>query len=126
MLEFVRKQAEFIFRWLCWFRFGKTPQVLISEYESGERKATKQMNKLRLEFDMWRIGEINPNKLKFKIDLDHFTLMNGGFDLGLGKLTSEELADCFDELCPCGRPHFPENLAKLRSRIIREFPPISP
>jgi hypothetical protein len=121
----VISHEEYICRFLCWFRFGKTIETLTREYESRERKAVKQMNKLRLELDLWRIGEVNPNKLKFKTDLDHFTLMNGGLDLGIENLTQSELADCFDELCPCAKQHFPENLGKLRARILKEFPPTS-
>jgi hypothetical protein len=115
----------FMLRWLCWFRFGKTLETLNHEYELRDLVAIKQMNKLRLEIDMCRIGEVDPNKLKFKTDLDHFCLLNGGLDLGFDSLSAEELADCFDALCPCGAPHFPENLSKLRARILKEFPPIS-
>jgi len=73
-------------------------------------------------FDKWRFGLLDPNKLKFKTDLDHFDLMISGIDFGLDQLSDEELAVCFDELCPCSRPHFGENLRKLRIRIERQFP----
>jgi hypothetical protein len=117
-------EEQHILRWLCWFRFGKPLPTLMREYQSGERKAVKQVNKLRLEFDLWKIGDVDPNRLKFKIDMDHFLLMNSGLDMGFEKLTPGELADCFDALCPCDQPHFPEHVNKLRVRILKAFPPL--
>jgi hypothetical protein len=114
---------HFMFHYLCWFRYNKTAEKLKSEYQGGNLKAIKQMNRLNLEFDLWRFGKLDPNKLKFKTDRDHFMLMVAGLDLGLEALTPYELANCFDALCPCGMEHDPENLAKLRRRIDTSFPP---
>ena len=93
------------------------------KYRNSDFKAAKQFHKLNLEFDKWRFGLLDPNKLKFKTDLDHFDLMIFGMDLGLELLSDGELASCYDELCPCEKPHFGENLRKLRDRINKEFPP---
>jgi len=114
-----------MFHWLCWFRYGKTAEQLVREYDSGSLKAAKQVHKLSTEYDEWRFGELDPNELKFKTDVDHFDLMTSGLDLGLENLTALELSDCFDELCPCSGPHVQENLSKLRARILKAFPPIS-
>ena len=119
----VISQGDYMFHWLCWFRYGKTAEHLVREYDSGSFKAAKQVHKLSLEYDNWRFGKLDPNKLKFKTDVDHFDLMTAGLDLGIERLTPLELASCFDELCPCGGPHFPEHLAKLRARIAKMFPP---
>jgi hypothetical protein len=74
--------------------------------------------------EIWLTSD--PNKLKFKTDLDHFDLMVFGTDLGLEPLSDEELAECFDELCPCGKEHYGENLRKLRTRIDKQFPQSKP
>ena len=42
-----------------------------------------------------------------------------GLDLGIEALSAEELADCFDELCACGKRHTPDNLRKLRTRLLQ-------
>jgi len=119
----VISEGHSMFHWLCWFKYGRTVERLLREYESGSLRAAKQLHGLSLEYDKWRFGKQDPNKLKFKADLDHFELMIGGLNLGIKELTAEELADCFDELSPCGKQHYPENLRKLRARILKVFPP---
>ena len=114
--------GTFIMSWLCFFRFNKPLAQLVREYESGSMKAAKQVHNLSLEYDKWRFGQLDPNKLRFKIDRDHFDLITTGLGLGVEHLTPIELADCFDAVCPCGKPHFPENLSKLRTRILKAFP----
>ncbi|MGA7636760.1 MAG: hypothetical protein WCB00_07520 [Candidatus Acidiferrales bacterium] len=111
-----------LFCWLCFCRFNKTLAQLLGDYQLGSMKAARQVHKLSLEYDSWRFGQIDPNKLKFKIDWDHFELITAGLGLGVEQLTPIELADCFDALCPCGKPHFPENLNKLRTRVLKAFP----
>jgi hypothetical protein len=115
-------EEHYIYHWLCWFRYGKTVKELMAEYRNGSFKAAKQFHQLNLEFDKWRFGRVDPNKIRFKTDLDHFDLVVAGLDMGIEDLTPIELAECFDALCPCGKPHFPENLAKLRKRVLDEFP----
>ena len=53
----------------------------------------------------------------FKVDPTHWTLLETGLDLGLETLTSEELTDCFDEVCPCEGPHDADALKKQRNRL---------
>jgi hypothetical protein len=115
-------EEHYVYHWLCWFKYNKTVKTLQAEYASGSFKAAKQFHQLNLEFDKWRLGLTDPNKMKFKTDLDHFDLITAGLNLGIETLTPTELADCFDALCPCGGPHFPENLSKLRKRICLAFP----
>jgi hypothetical protein len=118
----VLSENDYMYHRLCWFKFNKTLSQLLKEYQAGEFKAAKQLNKLGLEFDKWRFGKIDPNTVTFKTDVDHFGLVSLGLDLGMMSLTTEELADCFDQLCPCGKSHDPENLRKLRTRIDKTFP----
>jgi hypothetical protein len=120
----VISQGDYMFHWLCWYRYGKTAEHLVREYDSGSLKAARQLHKVSMEYDEWRFGKLDPNELKFKTDVDHFELMTSGLDLGIENLTALELSSCFDELCPCGSPHVQENLSKLRARILKAFPPI--
>lgn len=36
-------------------------------------------------------------------------------------LSGEELADCFDEVCACGRSHDADALKKQRSRVLKDL-----
>lgn len=68
--------------------------------------------------DYWRfITTAPPTDLKLKFNWEHFDIFTRGFDFGLDKLTSEELADCVDEICPCEQKHSPDYLKKLRARL---------
>jgi hypothetical protein len=115
-------EEHYMFHWICWFKYNKTYRRLMEEYRGGDFRAAKQFHQLNSEFDKWRFGKTDPNKLKFKTNIDHFDLIVAGLDLGIENLTSSELADCFDVLCPCGGPHPPENLSKFRQRIVKAFP----
>jgi hypothetical protein len=47
--------------------------------------------------------------------------MELGLNLGLDSLTDEELADCFDEMCPCGKDHDADALKKQRTRVRKQL-----
>jgi hypothetical protein len=109
---------QFMLSWLSWYKFGKTWKQLLHERGTGSRKASKQMLAVLADFEKWKFGEMDPNDLRFKVDRHHFNLMAFGMDFGIDKLTASELADYFDDLCPCGMAlHDVENLKKLRVRI---------
>jgi len=59
--------------------------------------------------------------LPFKVDEIHSELIEIGLNLGLGKLTAEELADCFRCLCPCGKAHDADALKKQRRRVEKQL-----
>jgi hypothetical protein len=82
-------EGHLTFHWLRWFKFGITVGQLVHDYQAGNLKAIKQVHKPNLEYDKWRFGLLDPNKLKFKMDLDHFDLMTLGLDLGLERLGPE-------------------------------------
>jgi hypothetical protein len=45
--------------------------------------------------------------------------MQTGLEFGFRVLSPAELADCYDEMCNCGKSHDPENINKLRTRVIK-------
>jgi len=106
----------------CFFKFNKTVKQLQEERAAGSFRAAKQLNSLNLEVEKWRFGKIDLNKVRYKTNVDHFGLISLGLDLGILSLTADELADCFNALCPCGKEHDPGNLSKLRRRIEKAFP----
>lgn len=113
------KRSRMTLSWFCLFKFGKPLRQLLREYEARNWKAMKQMNRLAMMYDAWRVGRLDVTKAKHKIDEPHFGLMMLGLNFGLDSMTAEEMADCYDALCVCGKAHSAENLGKLRWRMIR-------
>ena len=111
----------FMLSWLSWYKFGKTWRQVLHERSAGSWKASQQMVAIIRDFERWKFGKLDPNQMHFKIDRIHFNLMAFGLDFGLDQLTSDELAECFDALCSCGKRHEPENLRKLRGRIFKSL-----
>jgi hypothetical protein len=107
---------------LDWFFFkrNRTPRWLALEKEKeGDLRAHKQLVRANDEF--WRLlnghGQVPP----FKVDQFHTDLLELGLHLGLEVLSAEELADCFDEVCGCGRFHDADALKKQRSRVLKDL-----
>ena len=95
-------EDEALFAWLCWRRFRKPLWKLLQEERDGSLKAAKNLVRLREDWQQLVRGQ----KLKpFKGHLDHHQILEVGLSLGLEKLTAEELADCFEKICPCGETH---------------------
>jgi hypothetical protein len=100
---------------LCWRRFGQPLTTLVAEEKAGNLVAHDKVSRLRNE--LWHLvygrGSIEP----FKGNSRHSEIMELGLNLGLAKLTAEELTDCFDEFCRCGKDHDPDALKKQRTRV---------
>jgi len=111
--------GDYMFAALCWYKYGKTIKELVQQSAAGSPKASTQLLNLMRDYDRWRFGKPHRRQSGSKFDLNHHSLMTSGLDLGLDRLTADELADCFDELCSCGKEHSPENLRKLRERMIK-------
>jgi len=105
--------------WLCWRRFGHALASLLAEQKAGSLEAHKRVLRVRDEF--WRLVYGNSAVVPFKGTSTHSDIMELGLNLGLDKLTAEELADCFDEVCPCGKTHDPDALKKQRVRVRKQL-----
>jgi len=113
---------QFMVSWLSWYKFGKTWRQLLQERNARSRQASKRILAVLTDYEKWKFGELDPNAMRFKIDRIHFELLAFGLDFGLGKLTPNELGDCFDALCTCGtKQDEPENRKKLRWRILKSL-----
>jgi hypothetical protein len=107
---------------LDWFflKRNRTPRWLAQEKEKeGDLKAHKQLVRANDEF--WSLTNGHGPVAPFKVDQAHSDLLELGLHLGLKVLSSEELADCFDEICACGRSHDADALKKQRSRVLKDL-----
>jgi hypothetical protein len=110
---------QFMLARFAFFKYGKTIPELLAERNAGSWKASQQLLGVQHDYEAWAFGKLNVDEQQFKLDVDHFLIVVGGLNLGIEALTPGELADCLDELCPCGKPHYPENVRKLRIRILK-------
>ena len=114
----VISEDQFTLCWLAWSRYGKTIQELMAGDRAGHVKSSKQLASVTKDYNDWRYVKLDPNKLRSKFDYNHLAVMRCGLDLGIETLNEEELANCFDETCTCGKEHDGEKLRKLRARTI--------
>lgn len=105
---------DYMLAWLAWNRYGKTFKQLLEEDRRGIRQSSMRLVTVNRDYQRWRYGELDPEKMRFKLDREHQSLIQYGLGFGVESLSAEELADCFDKLCPCGKRHFPDNLRKLQ------------
>jgi hypothetical protein len=109
-------EACSLFRTLVFLKYGVTFRELVTEIERNLKAYRKW---IRIHEDYYRLRSGNRfDDLQLKFNLTHFQVIVRGFAFGLKRLNQWELADCLDEICPCGsEQHSPEYLGKLRTRI---------
>jgi len=107
-----------VFEWLFFKRFRVPLTIALQKEREGDLKAHKQLVRARDEFWQAQRGlRLRP----FKVDELHSDLIELGFGLRLSKLSAEELADCFNSVCPCGKEHDADALKKQRARIQKQL-----
>ncbi len=108
-----------ILEWLCWRRYGQPLTTLLAEEKAGNLEAHNKVSRLR--DDLWHLMHGQGSIESFKGSSHHSEIMELGLNLGLARLTAEELADCFDEFCKCGKDHDPDALKKQRARVRKQL-----
>jgi len=107
-------------QYLHWERHSTPLQDDLSEGNGKNWEARQRVLRTASDVEQLRCGQ-GPIK-PFKTDLDHSDVFDFVLGFGLEKLTCEELADFFNEHCPCGRDdHDPESLKKQRARRLKTF-----
>lgn len=85
----------------------------------GDKKAGRQVVETVDLYNRWIHEQLPRRGVRFKTNVWHNLLMLYGLAGGLKRLTSRELADFFDRLCPCGETHTLEVLKKLRTKLLK-------
>lgn len=103
-----------------WAHFQRHRTAMKVDLEKRQQKdwpAGRRILRTLSDLERLRCGQrIQP----FKGDLEHSSMFQTMWGLGLEKLSPEELADVFDWYCPCGsKEHDPEALKKQRNRFKR-------
>src|ERR1700676_3172058 len=105
--------------WLCWRRFGKPLPVLLAGEQVGALEDHEKV--LRLTDEFWRLVHGHGPIVQFKGNRTHAEIIELGFGLGLDKLTGDELADCLEEVCPCGNDHDADALKKKMATVRKQL-----
>jgi hypothetical protein len=107
-----------VLEWI-YFERHKIPMKQDSEQmEARDWDASRRLQRTFGDVEQLRCGKgpIRP----FKGNLEHSNMFETLWGLGIELLTQEELADFFDEYCPCGiDAHDPDALKKQRARFKR-------
>lgn len=117
-------EASSIFRTLVFLEHGITFRELITRSETAQKAAEAREAHdmlLRVHRDWYRMrwGGRSFGAMKLRFNLDHFGIILGGIDYGLEKLNEAEVAECLDDICPCGRwKHSVAYLKKLKGEIL--------
>jgi hypothetical protein len=112
------EKSAHVLDWYFFKRFRIPLRLALERESQGDLKAHKQIVRAKDEF--WQLGHglrVTP----FKTDETHSDLIELGLNLGLRGLTAEELADCFNSLCPCGKEHDADALKKQRRRVQKQL-----
>lgn len=108
-----------IWEWYYWRRYREPLWLALQNEKAGDVRAHERL--MRVRDEIWRLLYRRGPVLPFKGNPDHCELLEIGLHLGLNKVTAEELADCFDEVCPCGGVHDPDALKKQRVRVRKQL-----
>jgi hypothetical protein len=84
----------------------------------GDRNAGRKVVETADLYNRWMHGQLPHGGVRVKTNVHHNLLMLFGLPAGLEKLTSKELADFFDQFCPCGETHTLEVLRRLRQKLL--------
>lgn len=108
-----REMDQGFVEFLHWRRFDEPLWIDLRKENAGDMSALKRI--LRTTEDHERI-RFRKGIKPAQGDPEHALLFEVGLDLGLSALTAEELADCFEAICPCGKEHDADALKKQRFR----------
>jgi hypothetical protein len=112
-------EGQLMLGWLGFNKYGRSIVELVQGDAAGDEKSSRQLLSVEKAYQDWRYGKLDVNKMHFKFDSHHILIMQTGLELGFRALSPAELADCYDEMCNCGKSHDPENINKLRTRVVK-------
>jgi hypothetical protein len=108
--------AEGIFEWLHFQRHGEGYWTTAMKDANGEVGAWDRISRTERDFRLAVRGQgsVKP----FRFDVVHQQLLELVISFENERLTAEELVECFDSYCGCGRKHHDlSTLRRMRARL---------
>jgi hypothetical protein len=102
---------------LAMIKYQTTAPELRWREMQGDAAAGRKLVEVMHIRNLWLHGQLPRGGLRFKTNVHHNMLGTFGLAAGLNELTSTELADFFDEYCPCGEIHSSEVMRRLREKL---------
>jgi len=99
-------------------KYQATVPELRSQEMRGDRNAGRKVVETADFYNPWMHEQLPRGGVRFKTNARHNVLMLYGLAGGLMRLSSRELADFFDQFCPCGESHTLEVLRRLRLKLV--------
>ena len=99
-------------------KYQATVPELRSQEMRGDRNAGRKVVETADFYNRWMHEQLPRAGVRFKTNARHNVLMLYGLAGGLDRLSSRELAEFFDQFCPCGETHTLEVLRRLRGKLV--------
>jgi hypothetical protein len=99
-------------------KYQATIPELRSQEMRGDRNAGRKVVETADFYNRWMHEQLPHSGVRFKTNARHNVLVLYGLAGGLDRLSSRELADFFDQFCPCGETHTLEVLRRLRRKLV--------
>jgi hypothetical protein len=109
------QHARALLEWLHLRRHRWKLQRDLERSETGDLEASGRVSRTLLDYQRARFQrKLTPTKG----NPDHIALLQIGRHYGFEALTADELEDCFNDSCPCGKDsHSADALKKLRHKM---------
>lgn len=115
------KESQLLFQWLHWERHHESAETAEEADRHGDIGAWDRLARTARDWRMivHKKGAIKP----FQGGAYHQDIFQCGlsFASGMEKLTGEELAECFDNVCPCEKVHDARALQKQLARLVKDL-----
>lgn len=114
-------ESRALFEWLHWERHHES---LGRAREADQRGDLKAWERLARTAKDWRTIVFKKGAIKpFQGGIYHRDIFTIGlsFASGMENLTGEELAEFFDDFCPCEKTHDARALQKQRKRLLKDL-----
>jgi hypothetical protein len=112
------EKVNHVFEYHFFKRFRVPLRLALQRENMGDLNAHNQIVRARDEF--WKLAH-GYRVPRYKVSEIHSDLIELGLNLGLNRLTFEELAECFDDMCPCGREHAADALKRQFKRVEQQL-----
>ncbi len=68
-------EDQFLLGWLAWSKHGKTIIEFVEGDKAGDERSSRQLASVTKDYQDWRYGKLDPNRLRSKFDYHHLSML---------------------------------------------------